>query len=60
MWRSLLELDLLDGLQLSLFPYVAGQGTRLFDGVPSSYALELVSSTPTPSGILELVYRRRR
>ena len=60
LWRSLMELDLLDELQVSMFPYVAGEGTRLFDGVPKSYALELVSSTASPSGIVELQYRRRR
>ncbi len=60
LWRSLMQLDLLDELQFSMFPYVAGEGTRLFDGVPSSYALELVSSSSSPSGILELVYRRPR
>ena len=34
LWRSLMRLDLTDELQVSLFPYVAGEGTRLFDGVP--------------------------
>ncbi|MEZ4240500.1 MAG: dihydrofolate reductase family protein [Myxococcota bacterium] len=60
LWRSLMALDLLDELHISLFPYVAGEGTRLFDGSPSSYALELVSSEPSPNGIVELRYRRRR
>ena len=60
LWRSLMRLDLIDELQLSLFPYVAGEGTRLFDGVPSSYRLELVSSTASRSGIVELQYRRHR
>lgn len=60
LWRSLLRLDLIDELQVSMFPYVAGEGTRLFDGVPSSYALELVSSEASPSGIVELHYRRPR
>jgi dihydrofolate reductase len=60
LWRSLMRLDLIDELQLSLFPYVAGQGTRLFDGIPSSYRLDLVSSTASSSGILELQYRRHR
>ena len=60
LWRSLMQLDLIDELQVSMFPYIAGEGTRLFDGVPSSYALELVSSAASSSGIVELVYRRQR
>jgi dihydrofolate reductase len=28
LWRSLMRLDLIDELQLSLFPYVAGEGTE--------------------------------
>jgi dihydrofolate reductase len=60
LWRSLMQLDLIDELHVSLFPYVAGEGTRLFDGVPSSYRLDLVSSTPSGSGIVELRYRRHR
>jgi dihydrofolate reductase len=60
LWRSLMELDLIDELRVSLFPYVAGEGTRLFDGVPTSYRLDLVSSTASSSGIVELQYRRHR
>jgi dihydrofolate reductase len=60
LWRSLMRLDLIDELQLSLFPYVAGEGTRLFDDVPKSYRLDLVSSTASSNGILELRYRRHR
>ena len=60
LWRSLMLLDLIDEVRLSVFPYVAGEGTRLFDGVPKSYRLDLVSSTASNSGILELQYRRHR
>ena len=60
LWRSLMRLDLIDELQLSMFPYVAGEGTRLFDGFPKSYQLDLVSSTASDNGILELRYRRHR
>jgi dihydrofolate reductase len=60
LWRSLMQLDLIDELHVSMFPYVAGEGTRLFDGVPSSYALDLISSTPSSNGIVELQYRRHR
>ena len=60
LWRSLMQLDLIDEIQVSLFPYVAGEGTRLFDGVPSSYRLDLVSSAASSNGIVELQYRRHR
>jgi dihydrofolate reductase len=60
LWRSLMQLDLIDELQVSMFPYVAGEGTRLFDGVPESYELELISSTASSNGIVELQYRRHR
>jgi dihydrofolate reductase len=60
LWRSLMRLDLIDELQVSMFPYVAGEGTRLFDGVPRSYQLDLVASTPSSSGIVELRYQRHR
>ncbi|MEA2509831.1 MAG: hypothetical protein QOG21_1913, partial [Actinomycetota bacterium] len=60
LFLSLMRLDLIDDLRVSLFPYVAGEGTRLFDGVPKSYQLDLVSSTASRSGIIELQYRRHR
>ena len=60
LWRSLMRLDLIDEIRLSLFPYVAGEGTRLFDGVPKSYRLDLVSNTASTNGIVELEYRRHR
>jgi hypothetical protein len=55
-----MRLDLIDELRVSLFPYVAGAGTRLFDGVPRDYQLDLVGTESTPSGIVELRYRRHR
>ena len=60
LFRSLMELDVIDELWLSVFPYIAGEGTRIFDGVPQSYALELISNTASANGIMELRYRRRR
>ena len=58
LWRSLMRLDLIDEFRLTLFPYVAGEGTRLFDDVPKSYRLDLVSSTASSNGIVNLQYRR--
>jgi dihydrofolate reductase len=60
LWRSLMQLDLIDELRLSIYPFVAGEGTRLFDGVPRSYRLDVVSSTVSDNGIVYLRYRRHR
>ena len=60
LWRSLMRLDLIDEFRLDLHPYVAGEGTRLFDDVPKSYRLDLVSSTEFSNGIVGLQYRRHR
>jgi dihydrofolate reductase len=59
-WRSLMHLDLIDEFHLDLFPYVAGEGTRLFEDVPKSYRLDLVSSTAWSNGTVGLHYRRHR
>jgi dihydrofolate reductase len=59
-WRSLMQLDLIDEFRLDLHPYVAGEGTRLFDGVPANYRLDLVSTTRFTNGIVNLHYRRPR
>ena len=60
LWRSLMQLDLIDEWHLGLHPYVADEGTRLFEDVPRSYRLDLVSSTAADNGVLELRYRRHR
>src|SRR5215211_7308554 len=59
-WRSLMRLDLIDEFRLDLHPYVAGEGTRLFDDVPKSYRLDLVTSTEFSNGTVGLHYRRHR
>jgi dihydrofolate reductase len=60
LWRSLMQLDLIDEWHLGLHPYVADVGTPLFADVPRSYRLDLISSTAKTSGMLELQYRRHR
>ena len=61
LWRSLMRLDLIDEFHLGLHPWIADEGTPLFDDVPKSYRLDLISSTALrPTGILELEYRRHR
>jgi dihydrofolate reductase len=60
LWRSLMDLDLIDEFHIGLHPYVADEGTPLFDNVPSGYRLELISSTAMANGVVELQYRRYR
>ena len=59
-WRSLIRLDLIDEYRMSLFPYLAGQGTRLFDPLGPSPRLDLISATTFANGITELAFRRLR
>jgi dihydrofolate reductase len=59
-WRSLMRLDLIDEFRVTLFPYLAGEGTRLFDDVGKSRQLDRVSSTAWGNGTIELEYRRHR
>ncbi len=58
-WRSLARLDLIDEYHVTLVPYLAGQGARLFEDLGRSYRLDLLSSTAFSSG-LQLEYRRHR
>jgi dihydrofolate reductase len=58
-WRALIRLDLIDEYRVTVAPYVAGTGARLFEDGETSYAFDLLSSTPFSSG-LQLDYRRLR
>ena len=55
-----MRLDLIDEFRLDLHPYVAGEGTRLFEDDPKNYRLDLVSSTEFSNGTVGLQYRRHR
>ena len=55
--RWLLERDLVDELNLELYPVVVGDGRRLFRGQGPTHALTLVQSTTTPSGVTLQTYR---
>ena len=57
LFRWLLDHDLVDELNLFIFPVVVGQGTRLFPDTGRDRALELVGSRATPSGVTIQVYR---
>ena len=58
--RSLIRRDLIDQYRVTLFPYLAGKGTRLFDDLAQPARLELVSGTPFGGGCTELPFRRDR
>ena len=55
--RWLLANDLVDQLDLLTYPFVIGQGTRLFPDTGPDTALELVSSQTTSRGITIQTYR---
>jgi len=59
LWRSLARLDLIDEYRVTLVPYLAGEGPRLFDNAGQSRQLRLLSSTAFSNG-LQLGYRRQR
>jgi dihydrofolate reductase len=58
-WQSLARLDLIDEYRVTLVPYLAGEGPRLFEDVGKSRQLDLLGSVAFSSG-LQLDYRRRR
>jgi dihydrofolate reductase len=60
LWQSLMQLDLIDEFLVGLHPYVADEGVRLFEDVPSGYRLDLVSSNAARNGVIELRYSRHR
>ena len=55
--RWLLERDLVDELNLRIYPVVVGDGRRLFPERGQSHDLELVESLTTPSGVTVQTYR---
>jgi dihydrofolate reductase len=55
--RTLLADNLVDQLDLVIYPVVVGQGTRLFPDAGPDIALALVESRSTPSGVTIQTYR---
>ena len=55
--RWLLERDLVDELNLRLYPVVVGDGLRLFPERGQTHGLTLVESRSTPSGVTIQTYR---
>jgi dihydrofolate reductase len=57
LFRWLLDNDLVDEMNLFIFPVLVGMGTRLFADIGPDRALELVESRATPKGITIQIYR---
>ena len=57
LFRWLLDNDLVDDMNLFIFPVVVGQGTRLFPDSGPDTALDLVDSRVTRKGVTIQVYR---
>jgi dihydrofolate reductase len=55
--RWLLERDLVDELNLVIYPLVLGDGLRLFPEQGQSHRLALLESKVTPSGVMLQTYR---
>jgi len=58
--QSLVALDVVDEYRMTVFPWLAGTGRRLFADLASPRQLELVSSTTFANGVLALTYRPYR
>ena len=54
--RSLLDLGLLDRLDLMVYPLVAEEGIRLFEGATTRTGLSLIACSELPNGVLHLTY----
>ena len=55
--RWLLEHDLVDELNLRIYPVIVGDGLRLFAEHGQTHAMELVESRSTASGVMLQTYR---
>ena len=55
--RWLLERDLVDELNLRIYPVIVGDGLRLFPERGQTHNLELIESRSTPSGVMLQTYR---
>ena len=57
--RQFLEADLIDHMHLVLVPIVLGRGERLWDGLEGLEERFAIEATPSPLGVLHLVFTRK-
>jgi dihydrofolate reductase len=55
--RWLLERDLVDEMNLIIYPVILGEGIRLFPEHGQTHRLDLVESRTTPAGVMIQTYR---
>ena len=58
MLQTLFKNDLVDGLELMIFPITLGQGKRLFNGGSIPAAFKVTESQVTPNGVVSATYER--
>ncbi|HEX2995008.1 MAG TPA: dihydrofolate reductase family protein [Anaerolineales bacterium] len=57
-WRSFLENDLWDGIDMLVHPVVIGNGKPLFASMPTKVSLRLMESKAYDNGVVNLRYER--
>ncbi len=57
--RQFLEADLIDFMHIVLVPIVLGRGERLWDSLEGLEQRFDIEATPSPQGVVHLVFTRR-
>ncbi|HYC28590.1 MAG TPA: dihydrofolate reductase family protein, partial [Chitinophagaceae bacterium] len=57
---AFINADLIDEYRVAVQPVILGAGNPLFQDITRMVNLELVKATPWPSGIVSLIYERRK
>ena len=55
--QSFLKVGLVQDMRITMVPILLGVGIRIFGGTERDVDLELISATPFPSGLVDLVYK---
>ena len=58
--RQFLEADLIDHMHVVVVPIILGRGERLWDGLEGLEQRFDIEATPSPSGVVHLIFTRRR
>jgi dihydrofolate reductase len=57
--RQFLEADLIDHLHVVVVPIILGRGERLWDGLEGLEERFDIEATPSPSGVVHMVFSRK-